>query len=118
MKGCGERDKRTATDGPGVNVFLGGSCYPFRLPPITPEVHNRTDTKITLPESNIPTRFYNIAADLPTPLPPLLHPGTRQPIGPEALAPIFPMELIGQEVSVERWIEIPDEVRDIYRLNT
>jgi tryptophan synthase beta chain len=75
-----------------------------------------TDTKITLPESDIPRRFYNIAADLPTPLPPPLHPGTRQPIGPEALAPIFPMGLIQQEVSVERWIEIPDEVRDIYRL--
>ncbi len=75
-----------------------------------------TDTKITLPESAIPTRFYNIAADLPTPLPPPLHPGTRQPIGPEALAPIFPMGLIEQEVSTERWIDIPDEVRAIYRL--
>jgi len=75
-----------------------------------------TDTKITLPESEIPTPYYNIAADLPTPLPPPLHPGTKEPIGPEALAPIFPMELIKQEVSTERWIEIPDEVRDIYRL--
>ncbi len=75
-----------------------------------------TDTKITLPESAIPTHFYNIAADLPTPLPPPLHPGTRQPIGPEALAPIFPMGLIEQEVSTERWVEIPGEVRDIYRL--
>ncbi|MGE5357593.1 MAG: TrpB-like pyridoxal phosphate-dependent enzyme [Bacteroidales bacterium] len=75
-----------------------------------------TDTKIQLPESAIPTHFYNIAADLRTPVPPPLHPGTRQPIGPEALAPIFPMGLILQEVSTERWIEIPDEVRDIYRL--
>jgi tryptophan synthase beta chain len=75
-----------------------------------------TDTKITLPESEIPTHFYNIAADLPTPLPPPLHPGTREPIGPEALAPIFPAGLIAQEVSQERMIEIPDEVRDIYRL--
>jgi len=75
-----------------------------------------TDTKITLPESEIPTHFYNIAADLPTPLPPPLHPGTRQPIGPEALTPIFPMGLILQEVSQERYIQIPDEVRDIYRL--
>jgi tryptophan synthase beta chain len=75
-----------------------------------------TDTKITLPESEIPTHFYNIAPDLPTPLPPPLHPGTREPIGPEALAPIFPMGLIAQEVSQERWIEIPGEVRDIYRL--
>ena len=75
-----------------------------------------TDTKITLPESEIPTHFYNIVADLPTPLSPPLHPGTRQPIGPEALAPLFPMGLIRQEVSPERWIEIPAEVRDIYRL--
>jgi tryptophan synthase beta chain len=75
-----------------------------------------TDTKITLPESEIPTHFYNIASDLPTPLPPPLHPATREPIGPEALAPIFPMGLIQQEVSVERWIEIPNEVRDIFRL--
>ena len=75
-----------------------------------------TDTKITLPESEIPTHFYNIVPDLPTPLSPPLHPGTRQPIGPEALAPIFPMELIRQEVSTEPRIPIPDEVRDIYRL--
>ena len=75
-----------------------------------------TDTKITLSERDIPTQFYNIVPDLPTPLPPPLHPGTKQPIGPEALAPIFPMGLIMQEVSQERWIDIPDEVRDIYRL--
>jgi tryptophan synthase beta chain len=74
------------------------------------------DIKITLPESEIPTHFYNIAPDLPTPLPPPLHPGTRQPIGPEALTPIFPMELIKQEVSQDPAIEIPEEVRDIYRL--
>jgi tryptophan synthase beta chain len=75
-----------------------------------------TDTKITLPESEIPTHFYNIQPDLPTPLPPPLHPVTREPIGPELLAPIFPMGVILQEVSQERWIEIPDQVRDIYRL--
>jgi tryptophan synthase beta chain len=75
-----------------------------------------TDTKITLPESEIPTHFYNIAPDLPTPLPPPLHPGTRQPIGPDALAPIFPAGLIAQEMSQERMVEIPDQVRDIYRL--
>jgi tryptophan synthase beta chain len=75
-----------------------------------------TDTKITLPESFIPTDYYNIAADLPVPLLPPLNPATKQPIGPEALAPIFPMELIRQEVSQERWIPIPGEVRDIYRL--
>ncbi len=75
-----------------------------------------TDTKITLPESEIPTHYYNIVPDLPTPMAPPLHPGTRQPIGPEALAAIFPMGLIAQEMSQERFIEIPDEVRDIYRL--
>lgn len=75
-----------------------------------------TDTKITLPESEIPTHFYNIAPDLPTPLAPPLHPGTREPIGPDALAPIFPAGLIAQEVSQERMVEIPDQVRDIYRL--
>ncbi len=75
-----------------------------------------TDTKITLPESEIPTHFYNIMADLPGRLEPPLHPGTKQPIGPEALAPIFPMGLIQQEVTTERFVEIPDEVRDIYRL--
>lgn len=75
-----------------------------------------TDTKITLPESEIPTHYYNIQADLPTPLPPPLHPGTKEPITPDLLTPIFPMGLILQEVSQERFIEIPDEVRDIYRL--
>ena len=75
-----------------------------------------TPTKITLPESEIPTHFYNIVPDLPVAPPPPLHPGTREPIGPEMLAPIFPMELIAQEVSQAPAIEIPPEVRDIYRL--
>src|SRR5215831_1594758 len=73
-------------------------------------------TKYVLSERELPTRWYNIQADLKTPLPPPLHPGTGQPIGPQDLAPLFPMELIKQEVSQERWIEIPDQVRDIYRL--
>jgi len=75
-----------------------------------------TDTKITLSERDIPTHFYNIVPDLPTPPAPPLHPATKEPIGPELLAPIFPMGLIRQEVSVEPMIEIPAEVRDIYRL--
>jgi tryptophan synthase beta chain len=74
------------------------------------------ETKITLPESDIPTHFYNIVPDLPSMVPPPLHPGTRQPIGPEMLAPIFPMELIAQEVSRAPAVAIPDEVREIYRL--
>ena len=73
-------------------------------------------TKFVLDESRIPRTWYNIAADLPTaPFPPL-HPGTHQPIGPDDLAPLFPMALIGQEASAEREIEIPEPVRDAYRL--
>jgi tryptophan synthase beta chain len=73
-------------------------------------------TKFLLTEKAIPKAWYNIQADLPQPLPPVIHPGTAEPIGPDDLAPLFPMALIGQEVSRERWIEIPDPVRDIYRL--
>jgi tryptophan synthase beta chain len=71
--------------------------------------------KYVLDESRLPTHWYNLAADFPSPLPPPLHPGTRQPIGPADLAPLFPMALIGQEVSTERDIEIPEPVRAIYR---
>ncbi len=73
-------------------------------------------TKFILSESDVPTHWYNIAADLKTPPPPPLHPGTHQPLGPADLAPLFPMELIKQEVSQERFIEIPDEVREVYKL--
>jgi len=71
--------------------------------------------KYLLEEDKMPKSWYNIAADLPEPLAPVMHPGTGQPIGPEDLAPLFPMALIMQEVSTEREIEIPDPVRDIYR---
>lgn len=72
--------------------------------------------KFLLSEKEIPEKWYNIVADMPNkPLPPL-HPGTKEPIGPEALAPLFPEELIKQEVSTEKWIDIPDEVRNIYSL--
>ena len=74
------------------------------------------DVKYLLPENRIPKAWYNIAADLPKPLPPPLHPGTGQPIGPADLAAIFPMALIAQEVSTEREIEIPEPVREIYKL--
>src|SRR5918911_2441626 len=73
-------------------------------------------TKILLDENEIPTHWYNIVPDLPSPPPPVLHPGTGQPIGPADLAPLFPMAVIMQEVSAEPRIEIPDEVRDIYKL--
>ncbi len=72
--------------------------------------------KITLSEKEIPERWYNIMADMPNkPLPPL-HPGTKQPIGPDALAPLFPEELIKQEVTTDKWVNIPDEVRHIYSI--
>ncbi len=73
-------------------------------------------TKFVLDEDRIPRAFYNIAADLPEPPPPPLHPGTGQPIGPQDLAPLFPMELIKQVVSTDREIEIPDPVRQAYTL--
>ena len=73
-------------------------------------------TRFLLPEEAIPTSWYNLAADLPNPPPPVLHPGTHQPIGPDDLAPLFPMAVIGQEVSTERFIPIPEEVLAVYRL--
>ncbi|TMD28709.1 MAG: TrpB-like pyridoxal-phosphate dependent enzyme, partial [Chloroflexi bacterium] len=73
-------------------------------------------TKYILPEESIPKAWYNIVADLPVPPPPVLHPGTGQPIGPADLAPLFPMALIRQEVSADREIEIPGPVREAYRL--
>jgi tryptophan synthase beta chain len=75
-----------------------------------------TSKKILLDESQLPQNYYNIQADMPNPMLPPLHPGTKQPIGPQDLAAIFPMELIKQEVSQERWIEIPDEVKQIYKM--
>jgi tryptophan synthase beta chain len=73
------------------------------------------EIKIILPEKEIPARWYNIQADLKSPLPPYLHPGTLKPLGPQDMAPIFPRSLIEQEMTTERWIDIPDELRDIYR---
>jgi len=72
--------------------------------------------KFVLDETQIPKSWYNVAADLPQPLPPVLHPGTKQPVGPADLEPLFPMALILQEVATEREIEIPEPVRDIYRM--
>src|SRR5512141_3167739 len=64
----------------------------------------------------MPTRWYNILHDLPTPPPPPLHPGTGQPVGPDDLAGLFPMDLIAQEVTTEQYVDIPEEVQDVYRL--
>jgi tryptophan synthase beta chain len=73
-------------------------------------------TKIILPESELPRQWYNVVPDLPSPPPPPLHPGTLQPIGPDDLAPLFPFELIAQEVTTDSYVDIPDEVLDVYRL--
>jgi len=73
-------------------------------------------TKITLPDGDIPTAWYNITPDLPSPPPPVLHPGTGEPVGPDDLAPLFPMALIGQEVSQDRYVDVPGAVLDVYRL--
>ena len=73
-------------------------------------------TKFVLPESEMPKAWYNLQADLPFELPPVLHPGTKQPVGPADLAPLFPMALIQQEVTKERFVEIPEPVREVYRL--
>jgi tryptophan synthase beta chain len=73
-------------------------------------------TKFILDESDMPTAWYNIVPDLPAPPPPPLHPGTGEPVGPDDLAPLFPQALIAQEVSTERYIPIPEEVQEVYRL--
>ena len=71
--------------------------------------------KYVLDEQRLPTSWYNLTVDLPVPPPPPLHPGTHEPLGPDDLAPLFPMALIAQEVSTERAIEIPEPVRAVYR---
>lgn len=73
-------------------------------------------TKFILDESEIPAAWYNIIPDLPAPPPPPLHPGTLQPVGPDDLAPLFPMELIRQEVTGGGYVDIPGEVIDVYKL--
>src|SRR5512147_2310851 len=74
------------------------------------------ETKIILTEKEMPRKWYNIVADMPNKPAPPLHPGTKQPVGPDDLTPIFPMSLILQEVSQDRWIDIPEEVLNIYAL--
>jgi len=73
-------------------------------------------TRFLLDDTKVPKAWYNINADMPVPPQPVLHPGTLEPVTPDFLSVLFPMSLIGQEVSTERWIEIPEPVRDIYRL--
>ncbi|WP_103352031.1 TrpB-like pyridoxal phosphate-dependent enzyme [Amycolatopsis sp. CA-128772] len=73
-------------------------------------------TKYVLDEADLPTQWYNVVPDLPEPPPPPLHPGTREPLGPDDLAPLFPQALIAQEVTTDRYVDIPEEVREVYRL--
>src|ERR1700709_863416 len=72
--------------------------------------------RIELTEDEMPTRWYTLTHALSVPPPPVLHPGTLAPVGPEDLAPLFPMDLILQEVTTERYVDIPGEVLDVYRL--
>lgn len=73
-------------------------------------------TRFALTQKDIPSHWYNLMPDFPQPMPPPLHPGTKQPVGPEALLAIFPENIVQQEASLERWIEIPEPVREIYAL--
>jgi len=75
-----------------------------------------SQTKILLDERELPRHWYNILADLPNPPAPPIHPGTKEPLKPEDLAPLFPMELVEQEMSPDRWVPIPEEVLNVYRL--
>ena len=75
-----------------------------------------TNTSFTLTQSDIPKQWYNLLADFPEPLPPPLHPGTKQPVSLEMMTAIFPENLVRQEMCPDRWVEIPEPVRDIYAL--
>ncbi len=70
-------------------------------------------TKILLDEEQIPKKWYNVQADLPSPLDPPLHPVTHKPVGPDDLKAIFPMEIIRQEVTTDRYVDIPEDVREV-----
>src|SRR5688572_29980212 len=73
-------------------------------------------TRFDLTQADIPERWYNLQADFPEPLPPSLHPGTKQPVTPDLLLGLFPEALVQQEMSAERWIAVPEPVREIYAL--
>ena len=74
--------------------------------------NKKTPVRVYLTEDELPKQWYNIQADMPNPIKPYLHPGTKQPLGPADLAPLHPMALIMQEVSTERYIDIPEEVQE------
>jgi tryptophan synthase beta chain len=92
---------------------VGGNIF---VPALSDKTGTTMQTRFDLRQADIPQSWYNLLADFPEPLPPPLHPGTKQPISPEALEAIFPKNLIAQEMSPDRWIEVPEPVRDVYAL--
>jgi len=80
------------------------------------ERRSKVEGKVVLSPRELPRQWYNILPDLPKPLPPVIHPVTKQPVSPDDLLPIFPEPLIEQEVSMQRWIDIPEPVLEIYAL--
>src|ERR1044072_2879403 len=91
-----------------LNSHLSSAYLPLRSAPM--------NTKILLSEEQIPRQWYNIIPDMPGPLAPVINPQTLKPVTPDDMLAIFPMALIEQEMSGSRWIDIPDEVREIYKL--
>src|SRR5712692_10950172 len=92
-------------------------CFAWSIrSPRSREAPMSRQVKYVLQESELPRQWYNVIPDLPPPPPPPLHPGTHQPVGPDDLAPLFPMELIRQEVTADPYVDIPGEVIDIYKL--
>src|SRR3954470_17401605 len=101
--------RESASSCPRPRENGSSASWPVYAPPVE-------QTKFLLGESELPRRWYNVRSDMPNPMQPILHPGTGQPVGPDDLAPLFPMELILQEVSEEPEIPIPDEVLELYSL--
>src|SRR2546428_5502060 len=96
-------------------AFRPGEAEASRHRDLKEESMPSDETKFLLRENQIPTAWFNVVPSMPTPPSPPLHPGTMQPIGPDDLAPLFPMALIGQEVTTQEWIDIPGPVLDVYR---
>src|SRR3954453_17169353 len=97
-----------------ATVGARGTTAPHRAS--TEEMVVAKQHKFLPDESQMPPHWYNVVPDLPSPPPPPLHPGTHQPVGPDDLAPLFPMDLIEQEVSGEQYVDIPGGVLDVYRI--
>ena len=125
MDQAGQEDEFRARRRAGRAAVLDAG-RPIRPDRPSPSLHPRPalrgppegsmQTKFLLGENQIPTHWYNVIADLPAPPAPVLHPGTLKPVTPADMLPLFPPGLLEQEMSAERWIKIPDEVREIYKL--